>query len=211
MSGQGDCGLKSDDDCAIDILKDDDSLSSSENNFSEKKSRKKGESKEESLKTHSSQFFSFVNHNPVAFYFCTVFVKYKILESYSSDMSDDHSGGSKGCKSVGYGIVDKGKAKNESPNAIDLRGDSGESTKASPIVKAASVLAQLFASAMASSSPEKMSKECKDDEIKKALLEADEASKIVKNGDGLDEDLARCKEEYFERMKKKVHILLEID
>ena len=79
ISGQGECGLKKIKDCIIDDNSDDNSFSSFENDLDNRKVRKKGVSKEESLKVYSSQFFSFVKHNPISFYFYIAFAKYEIL------------------------------------------------------------------------------------------------------------------------------------
>ena len=77
-------------------------------------------------------------------------------------------------------------------------------------MKAAIVLVQSFASIMTSANTAKKTL-CKDEEIKKALLEADEASKIMSNNNRLDEELTRYKTEYLGRMKKKLRTLLEME
>ena len=64
---------------------------------------------------------------------------------------------------------------------------------------------------MTSANTMKISTLSKDKENKKALLKADEASKIVSNDNGLDEELTCYKTEYLGRMKKKLHTLLEME
>ena len=52
---------------------------------------------------------------------------------------------------------------------------------------------------------------CKDEEIKKALLEAGEVSKIASNDNRLNGELVRCKTEYLGQMRKKLRALLEME
>ena len=214
-SGQGEGGLSDMDNIGSSNEDDDDSLSSLENDCNKKYDTTKGVSKVDSLKKYSAEFFSFVNHNPVAFYFYIAFVKYDMLESCSSDMSDEHAGSSKVCKSAGYGINNgcKRKTVTNATEFVEIDDDKGATGKKKvvPIVKAAAVLASTFASTIASNTQNDKNKMCEDDKIKKVLLEADEAGKIVSNDDGSDPDLTRYKKAYLGRMKEKVRILLKID
>ena len=69
------------------------------------------------MKVYSSQFFSFIKHNSISFYIYKAFVKHEILESYSSDMSENHTGSSKVCGTASCGSPNKDKGKNTSKHS----------------------------------------------------------------------------------------------
>ena len=95
------------------------------------------------MKVYSSQFFSFVNNNPISFYFCTAFVKHEILESCSSDMLENHADSWKACGTSSYGSLNKDKGKNMSKHSeiIVINDNKKKPVKVALIVKAASALA----------------------------------------------------------------------
>ena len=88
-SGQGDSGKKRNNNA--DDNDNDDSYNSLDSVEVVWNDNKKGISKEYSLKVYSSNFFSFVKHNPVLFYFYTAMIIYNLLESCSSDMDDKYA------------------------------------------------------------------------------------------------------------------------
>ena len=128
-------------------------------------------------------------------------------------MPENHTGSSKVCRTASYGSPNKEKGKNTSKyfKIIVIDDDKGKLAKVALIMKAASVLAQSFVSTITSSNTAKISTLYKDKEIKKALLEADEVSKIVSNNNGLDKELTHYKIQYLGQMSKKLRTLLEME
>ena len=101
-SGNGDVGVV-EDDCNDTPKGYDENDDISLDSFaSENQNKEKGVSVEDSLKACSSEFFEFVQCNPVLFYCYTCMIRNDILESCSSTMPKDASGNSKGCNMTSY-------------------------------------------------------------------------------------------------------------
>ena len=110
VSGNSECGLKISKKGNISIIDDREDLDDSDNSFNsyikapEDKDKKKGVSIKDSLTVYSAEFFSYVQHNPILFYFYKAFITYDILESGALDILDEHSDNSIGCYMTSYAI-----------------------------------------------------------------------------------------------------------